>query len=209
MPQSPLISLSCVPTNPVVGDELEVEVAIESLVDAELKGASLYFTGVESTLEPLNEVRSQQGRVLIELSSALGAHTVKVTAEAIERVPAPKALESHLWAWREAATRVNGRLEVGSRSIREVTFRERAVELIHRPGPTGALEGPFAQVRFAPGASMPEAAQRIADSVTRECQAFRVMPDGVEATMPGLLAEPSRAETLWRALIRVADVIEA
>ena len=47
-------------------------------------------------------------------------------------------------------------------------------------------------------------AQRVFASLATECQELRVTPEAIEATLPSPLPTPGRAETLWRALQRLA-----
>ena len=173
---------------------------------ARYRRASLDETGAELS-KPGNGYDSERLEAFIRTVF----ETVEVLGKAVEQVPAPKAFQPQVETWRAAAARVNGRLEVGSLSILEGTYRERRVELLHRPGANGALEGPFARVLHSNVVTtpLPTEAQRIADSVARECQAFRITPEAIEATTVGLLTDPARAETLWRALIRVADALAA
>lgn len=134
---------------------------------------------------------------------------------AIERMPPPAALAVHRDAWLAQAQRLGGRLEVGGFAIRDVKYRGAAVELVTRFDATGGPEASVARVRLTTPRDadprpedLPPEAQRILRSLAAECQQLRVTRDAVEASLPAPLAEPARAESLWRALLRVAKALD-
>ncbi len=131
--------------------------------------------------------------------------TAHALNEATLRVPPPGDLAQAVTAWVAAAKHFEGRLEMATMSIREVTYRGWPVELIHRRELDGSMSAPVARaLRQTAGAVSPEA-QRTADSVSRECTNLKITDNAVEASFTG--ADPMRVETLWRALIRVAKAL--
>lgn len=135
-----------------------------------------------------------------------------ISAE-LPRVPIPVGLEPLREAWAAYAAALPGRLCPGDFSIRG-TYKGAAVELLTRFGPDAA---PVATVARVPlGAPLPQPvkpetfsdeARRVLESVGKECPGLSVTPDAVEAALPFPLAEPARAEAVWRALLRVAAAL--
>lgn len=129
--------------------------------------------------------------------------------QGIHAIPAPAKLASTAAAWREEAEKIGGTFRAGDFSIRGARFRGAPVELITRFDEAGNPEATVARVLLASPTTMdPLSAdvQRMVTSLSAECAGLRICADAVEATLPTPLAEPARAESLWRALLRLAQI---
>ena len=138
-------------------------------------------------------------RRTVALAAALGT--------AVEHLPAPSVLAADADAWRALAAKLGGRFHPGGFSIRGAQYREAPVELTTHFDEAGSPQATVARALLS-GPRAPNAeAQRVMASLASECQGLRIAADAVEATLPSPLAEPSRAESLWRALARVVKAL--
>lgn len=122
-------------------------------------------------------------------------------------VPPPALLAADRAAWLAFAEKIGGRFEVGAFAIRGAKYRDAPVELITRFHPAGAPLLTVARARFEGTKPVTLEAQRVLAGVATECQGVRIADDAVEATLPSPLSDPSRAESLWRALARVVKAL--
>lgn len=159
------------------------------------RGAQLASPGNGTTDEELEP----RVRAAVTAADALDA--------ALRTVPAPAPLEPHRAAWAAHAERLGGTFCAGDFSIRGARYREHEVELLTCFDDEGHPTHTLARALVAaPTSPLSEAAQRAFASVAAECPGLLRTDTGLEARLPSPLAEPQRAESVWRALQRLASV---
>jgi len=184
---------------------------VRAVLDAELRamllgfervalddsGAQLASPGNGSTAEALEPFVRQAIAAASSVRRVLGA------------VPAPVALAAGRDAWAAAAQKWAGRFFAGDFSIRRAVYRGQAVELLTRFDELGAPVETVARMLLgqAAPAVLPAEAQRIFTSLASECSGLKVEPGAVEAVLPSPLVDPLRAESLWRAQLRLLQAL--
>lgn len=134
--------------------------------------------------------------------------TAEVLSAAFEGVPPPGELGAHRAAWSAFAQKVGGRFQPGAFAIRGAQHRGAPVELVTRFDASGVPEATWARALLGEPKAATAAAERVMASLARECDGLRLTDDAVEARLPCPLADPSRAESLWRALARVVQALD-
>lgn len=128
--------------------------------------------------------------------------------EALAAVPCPASLEPHRAAWTALAQRLGGVFCPGDFSLRQARYRDGVVELVTCFDDAGLPSHTLALVPLsAPPGPASEEAQRVFASVAAECEGVVLGKNALEARLPSPLAEPQRAESVWRALQRLARVV--
>lgn len=179
---------------------------VRALLRPDVRAALLTFERIALDDEGAVLASPGNGYTVAELEAfvreALAA--ARVLSQAVHRLPAPMGLEPHREAWAAFAQTVGGRFEPGGFAIRGARYKDASVELVTRFDEAGAPVASVARVLTrAPEVLTPQAERALA-SLRKECTGLAVAPDAVEATLPCPLAEPARAESLWRGLLRVA-----
>jgi hypothetical protein len=185
---------------------------VRALLSPELRAALMGFERVALDDGEAQLASPGNGSTVEELEHFTRAVSAAASllAWGIHAIPAPAKLATTAAAWRAEAEKQGGTFRVGDFSIRGASFRGAPVELITRFDEAGNPESTVARVLLPSPATLdplsPEA-QRLVTSLSAECAGLRICADAVEATLPTPLAEPARAESLWRALLRLAGAL--
>lgn len=161
----------------------------------EAKQLVLTDTGGE-VIEPAENGATRAG--LVAFVQRVG-RIAKALDEAITALGAPEEFVAQLEAYRAEASALGGRVEMGSLSIRDATFKGYRVEIVRMPN-AESWAAPVARVFLAAPARPSPESERIAEATRRECPGFLVSAEAVEAQCDDV----TRAQSLLRALHRVA-----
>jgi hypothetical protein len=184
---------------------------VRELVDSELRGVLLGFERVALDDSGAQLASPGNGSTAEELEPFVrkAIHAATSVSRGLAVVPAPAALAAGREAWAAAAQKWAGQFFAGDFSIRHGAYRGATVELVTCFDETGAPVRTSARMLLGKPAPavLPAEAQRIFDSLAAECAGLRLAPDAIEAILPSPLADPLRAESLWRAQLRLVQAL--
>jgi len=130
----------------------------------------------------------------------------------IARLPPPQAMEAHVAAWREFASRIGGELQIGAMKITSTGFGPEAVELETLWSGDGRIEGTALRVRLSPpleeelrldSPATSAESRQLAKAIAGAATSVRLGPSALEALLSGPLADPATVEPL---LVNLSDL---
>lgn len=130
----------------------------------------------------------------------------------VARLPPPEAMKEHVEAWRAFASRLGGRLQIGSMRITSTSFGPEAVDIETLWSGPHRIEGTAVRLRLSPpiegeldldSPGTSAESRQLVKAITERARNVRLGPDALEALLDGPLDDPSTVEPL---LVTLADL---